>query len=81
MAWFFGCIRNVIYSIEFSPNGEFLASGSLDHWLFVWSVKDGRLIKSFYGGGGVTDISWNKSSDKIAVTYVNKIVCVLDLKM
>lgn len=81
MAWLFCCIRNIIYSIEFSPNGEFLASGSLDNWLYVWSMKDGRLIKSYYGGGGVSDISWNKSSDKIAVTYVNKLVTVLDLKM
>ncbi|KAL6317247.1 hypothetical protein AAG906_030000 [Vitis piasezkii] len=73
--------RNIIYTIEFSPNGEYLASGSLDNWLYVWSVKEGRLIKSYYGGGGVTDISWNKSSDKIAVSFVNKLVCVLDLKM
>ncbi|XP_034676329.1 WD40 repeat-containing protein HOS15-like isoform X1 [Vitis riparia] len=73
--------RNIIYTIEFSPNGEYLASGSLDNWLYVWSVKEGRLIKSYYGGGGVTDISWNKSSDKIAVSFVNKLVCVLDIKM
>eukprot|EP01048_Picozoa_sp_COSAG05_P037984 COSAG05_NODE_18027_length_315_cov_0.722222_1_plen_59_part_01 len=33
-----------IYSIAFSPNGEYLVSGSIDNSVIIWSVKDGGTL-------------------------------------
>jgi transducin (beta)-like 1 len=40
---------NPVYSVAFSPNGDYLASGSFDRCLYIWSVKDGQLVKSYKG--------------------------------
>ncbi len=36
-----------VYSVAFSPNGEFLASGSFDRCLYIWSVRDGKVLRSY----------------------------------
>ena len=38
-----------IYSIFFSPNGKYLASGSRDCTIVVWKVSSGEPIKIFRG--------------------------------
>ncbi|KAI8923432.1 WD40-repeat-containing domain protein [Entophlyctis helioformis] len=66
-----------VYSISFSPSGLYLASGSFDHRVFVWSMKDGSLIKTHRGDGGVFEVAWNGRGDRLAVCYTdNKIVLV-----
>ena len=60
-------------SLSFSPNGEYLATGSLDKFMHIWSVNDGRLIKRYASNGGIFDISWHYSGEKIAwVTNTNQ---------
>ncbi|KAK1322858.1 Guanine nucleotide-binding protein subunit beta [Acorus calamus] len=49
-----------VYAIEFSPNGEFLASGSQDQCIHIWSVKDGKVVKTYNGHGDVFDVCWNR---------------------
>lgn len=73
--------RLPVYSVAFSPNGQFLASGSLDQCLHIWSVKDGKLIKTYCGGGGIFEVCWNKEGDKIAACFSNNTVCVIDFRM
>ncbi|KAN0030504.1 hypothetical protein ACTA71_009143 [Dictyostelium dimigraforme] len=60
-----------VYTVSFSPNGEYLASGSFDKYLHIWSVKDGSLIKSYKGSGGIFEVCWNSSGDKISACYSN----------
>ena len=38
-----------VTSVVFSPNGEYLASGSLDCTIGVWSVSSEEYIKTLYG--------------------------------
>ncbi|PWA64890.1 WD40 domain-containing protein/LisH domain-containing protein [Artemisia annua] len=65
--------RDRVLSLSFSPNGEYLATGSLDKFMHIWSVKDGRLIKRYASNGGIFDISWHYSGEKIAwVTNTNQ---------
>ena len=39
----------IIRSVVFSPNGEYLASGSGDKTIVVWMVSSGELIKTLTG--------------------------------
>jgi transducin (beta)-like 1 len=70
-----------VYSVAFSPNGRFLATGSFDRCLHVWSVDDGSLVKSYDGQAGIYDVCWNRDGDKVAACYANKTVCVVDLRL
>ncbi|GAB4846937.1 WD40 repeat-containing protein hos15 [Ancistrocladus abbreviatus] len=73
--------RDPVYSVAFSPNGEYLASGSLDKSLQVWSLKEGKIVKTYAGNGGIFEVCWNKEGDKIAGCFSNNTVCVLDFRM
>lgn len=73
--------RHPVYSVAFSPNGEYIASGSLDKSLHIWSLKEGKIIRTYNGSGGIFEVCWNKEGDKIAACFANNIVCVLDFRM
>ncbi|GFP83924.1 F-box-like/WD repeat-containing protein tbl1xr1 [Phtheirospermum japonicum] len=73
--------RDPVYSVAFSPNGEYLASGSLDKCMHIWSVKEAKIVKTFCGSGGIFEVCWNARGDKIAAGFANNVVCVLDFRM
>ncbi|KAK6115968.1 hypothetical protein DH2020_008237 [Rehmannia glutinosa] len=73
--------RDPVYSVAFSPNGEYLASGSLDKCVHIWSVKEAKIVKTFCGNGGIFEVCWNEKGDKIAACFANNVVCVLDFRM
>ncbi|KAA8528484.1 hypothetical protein F0562_035839 [Nyssa sinensis] len=73
--------RDPVYSVAFSPNGEYLASGSLDKCMNIWSVKEGKIVKTYSGNGGIFEVCWNKEGDKIAACFANNVVCVMDFRM
>ncbi|XP_068653834.1 WD40 repeat-containing protein HOS15-like [Aristolochia californica] len=73
--------RMPVYSLAFSPNGEYLASGSLDKSIHIWSMKDFKVVKTYRGSGGIFEVCWNKEGDKIAASFSNNNVCVLDFRM
>lgn len=70
-----------VYSVSFSPTGEFLASGSFDRCLHIWSVKDGSLVRTFRGSGGIFEVCWNNKGDKVAACFSNNTVAVVDFRM
>ncbi|MBA0551731.1 hypothetical protein Golob_022601, partial [Gossypium lobatum] len=72
--------RDPVYSVAFSPNGEYLASGSLDKSMHVWSLKEGKIVKTYTGNGGIFEVCWNKEGDKIAACFANNTLCVLDFR-
>ncbi|KAI8370754.1 WD40-repeat-containing domain protein [Choanephora cucurbitarum] len=67
-----------VYSISFSPDARLLASGSFDEVLNVWDTKDGTLKKTFKANGGIFEVHFNKTGDKIAACTSNKQVVILN---
>ena len=70
-----------VYSVAFSPNGRFVATGSFDRRLHVWSVDDGSLVKTYSGQAGIYEVAWNRDGDKVAASCANRTVCVIDLRL
>ncbi|XP_039011660.1 LOW QUALITY PROTEIN: WD40 repeat-containing protein HOS15-like [Hibiscus syriacus] len=73
--------RDPVYSVAFSPNGEYLASGSLDKSVHIWSLKEGKIVKTYTGNGGIFEVCWNKEGDKLAACFANNTLCVLSFRM
>lgn len=69
-----------IYSIEFSPCGDYLASGSSNGVLNVWSTKDASIVKTYSGKGDVFDVSWSKDGDMLAACFSDSSLCVINLR-
>lgn len=79
--YFIGWTRQAVYSIAFSPNGDYLASGSVDRYIHIWSMKEGKVVKTYKGDGGIFEVCWNKEGDQIAGCFSNNTVCVLNFRM
>ncbi|KMZ60691.1 transducin family protein / WD-40 repeat family protein [Zostera marina] len=73
--------KQPVYSVAFSPNGEYLASGSLDQSLHIWSTREGKVVKTYRGTGGIFEVCWNREGDKIAACFSNNTVCVAEFRM
>lgn len=73
--------RDPVYSVSFSPSGDYLASGSFDKCLHIWSVKDGSLVRTYRGSGGIFEVCWNNRGDMVAACFSNNTVCVVDCRM
>ncbi|CAM9429572.1 unnamed protein product [Chrysoparadoxa australica] len=70
-----------VYSVAFSPNGDYLASGSFAGHLYIWSVKDGTLVKSYQGDGDIFEVAWNHRADRIAACFSTSAVAIIDFRM
>ena len=45
--------------------------------MYIWSMKEGKIVKTYTGNGGIFEVCWNKEGDRIAACFSNNIVCVL----
>jgi len=67
-----------VYSVSFSPSGEYLVSGSLAGQLYIWDVRKGERIKSFKGVGDIFEVAWNAEETRVAACFSSNVVNVID---
>ena len=72
--------RESVYSVAFSPSGDYLASGSLAGQLYIWKVDDGAHIKSFKGKGDIFEVAWNAEESRVAACFSSNVVSIIDFK-
>ncbi|KAG8367103.1 hypothetical protein BUALT_Bualt16G0037800 [Buddleja alternifolia] len=73
--------RDLVYGLAFSPNGEYLASGSADGSIHIWSLKEREIIKSYTGDSGVLGVCWNNEGDKVAASLKDGTICILNIRI
>mmetsp|Transcript_15718 Transcript_15718/g.22363 ORF Transcript_15718/g.22363 Transcript_15718/m.22363 type:complete len:753 (-) Transcript_15718:41-2299(-) len=73
--------KDSVYSVAFSPSGEYLASGSLAGQLYIWNVRDGKHIRSFKGKGDIFEVAWNVEETRVAACFSSNVVNVIDFKL
>ncbi|KAK2461515.1 hypothetical protein APHAL10511_005978 [Amanita phalloides] len=75
--------RRPLFSLTFSPNGKWLATGSGDGWLHIYSVQTRTKRWSWYAGAekpGVFEIDWQEHEgvSRLAVALECRQVAVID---
>lgn len=67
-----------VYSVAFSPSGDYIATGSLAGQMYIWDIESGRQVKSYRGDGDIFEVAWNKEETRVASCFSNGVVAVVD---
>jgi len=71
----------IIYSVAFSPDGKFIASGGVDNTLKLWSLEDGSAVKTFKGHRNfVNSVAFSPDGKKLASASEDGTVKLWDLE-
>ncbi len=72
--------QDPVYSISFSNDGQYIASGSFDKWILIWSVTDGTLVRQYKANSGIYEVCWNNNGTQLAASFsdntVNTLYCI-----
>ena len=61
--------HDTIVSLQFSPDGSRLLTGSWDGFAKLWNVVDGKLLRTFsWGASGIHAVSWSPDGTHIALS-------------
>jgi WD40 repeat protein len=70
---------DAVLEVNFSPDGQLLASASRDKTIKVWQVKDGKLIKTFQDKNWISSLSFSPNGQLIAAACADKTVKIWSL--
>ena len=69
------------WSVAFSPNGEFLASGSYDRRIILWNPKNGQLLRTLTGhDNDVRSVAFSPNSEFLASGSYDRRIILWNLK-
>lgn len=76
---FFGTLY-FLQCVNFHPNGSYLASGSIDKCVRMWSVVDGKTVRLFVGHtDSIYSVSFSPDGQYIASSGVDNCIRIWDL--
>ena len=62
--------KNLVNQVQFSPDGQWIASASFDKSVKLWNGHTGQFVTSFFGHvGHVYQVSWSADS-RLICRYV-----------
>ncbi|KAH8110643.1 WD40 repeat-like protein [Phellopilus nigrolimitatus] len=84
------CLRSIsdhkraAYTLTFSPEGKFFATGSGDGWLYIYDIATGKQVWSWYAGAdktGIYEIDWQQTGklNRIAMCLESRAVGIIDV--
>ena len=72
---------DTVYSIAFSPNGKFIATGAADRFMKVFEIATGSLVRNFEGHTHhVLSVSWQADARVLATAGADKVVKLWNMK-
>jgi transducin (beta)-like 1 len=68
-----------VYTISPSPDGLYLAAGSLGGRVSVWNIADGSLMREMRGSGDTFDVSWSSDGKMLSCCFSSGMVQVVHM--
>jgi transducin (beta)-like 1 len=66
-----------IYTIAFSPKGQYFVSGGIDTEVHIWRTRDATIMATYRTTGGVFEAVWDSSGGRIALCSTDATVVVI----
>jgi len=72
---------DTVFSVEFSRDGQYIASSGADRFVKVFQVSDGKFVRAFEGHTHhVLGVSWSADGRTLASSGADKVVKVWDFR-
>jgi WD40 repeat protein len=70
-----------IVVVKYSPNGQYVASGSEDNTVKLWDATSGKIVKTFVAHRGyITSLDFNAAGDMLVTAAKDNTIRIWDVK-